>query len=403
MKRTLCLFLAMLSVMLLMACGDATVPVPAGTQAPTVAPTQGETPTPSNGALQQGTAKPTAGTQTKPTTQATAMPTQTPTQLNALAKARAKTQIGIWYAIWYDEGAGSIWENDRGPTQQPIYYRPLLPNGTYNTYASSDRDIMKWHIEEISNAGIDFLILDQTNDIDTGNGTLNNNALRLVRCIYDWNVAGNRTLKYCSAVGAYAELNNDMSIIESEAKKLWERYVNGKAFGTADHHLYVDGKPLMIIFPFTEKEWTDYKKANPGKTPYADKFTIRFAEGHAYEAGYWGWAMPKGTLVNEDVACIIPGWYKFNHPLEKVHRNKGQTYKKNWETLLASDVIPKHVVINSFNEYAEHTAVFTARTNKFPSNYPIEKWIDSTGKENPSMYWDMTKLYISKFRKGDTK
>lgn len=392
MKRIISLCLILISVVLLAACGDTTTT----TQEPSQAPTQ------------NGETMPTGGTSTQatPTVLATTVPTSTPSsgssQPNALAQARAKTQIGIWYAIWYDEGAGSIWENDRGPTQQPIYYRPLLKDGTYGTYQSSDSDIIQWHLEEISNAGIDFLIFDQTNDIDTGNGQLDTNARRTVGYIKRWNDAGNRPIKYCSAIGAYAALTGDMSLIESEAQKLWERYCM-KSFGTEDYHLYVDGKPLMIIFEVSVKEWEDYKKANPGKTPYADKFTIRFAEGHAYEAGYWGWVMPKGTLVNEDVACVIPGWYKFNHPYEKVYRNRGKTYQQNWETVLASDIIPRHIVINSFNEYAEHTAVFTARTNGFPSGYPIEKWLDSTGKENPSMYWDMTKLYISKYRNGDTK
>lgn len=376
MKRILCLMLLLMIVVVMGACGKST-----DTTNPSSVPAD-----PNSTSSQQPAVSPDR--------------TPSAEERNALVEARKDTQIGIWYAIWYTEG---FWDNDGGSTSQPIYYRPLLPDGTYGKYESSDRNIMKWHIEEISNAGIDFLILDQTNDIDTGNGALNQNALRLVRCIFDWNSAGNRPLKYCSAVGAYAELYNDMSIIESEAKKLWERYIDGKVFGTSDYHMYVDGKPLMVIFPFTEQEWLDYKKDNPGKTPYADKFTIRFAEGHAYEPGYWGWAMPKGTLINEDVACVIPGWYKFNHPLEKVYRNKGQTYKKNWETVLASDIIPQHIVINSFNEYAEHTAVFTAKTTGFPSGYPIEKWIDSTGQENPSMYWDMTKLYISKFRNGDVR
>ena len=397
MKRILCLCLVVCSIVLLASCGTGT------TQQPDVDVT------PTDSATSQAPVNPTPGTQvtpTAPTASTAPVPTGTPSsggsQPNALAQAREKTQIGIWYAIWYDEGAGSIWENDRGPTQQPIYYRPLLKDGSYGTYKSSDSEIIQWHLEEISNAGIDFLIFDQTNDIDTGNGQLNTNTLRTVGYIKRWNDAGNRPIKYCSAIGAYAALNSDMTIIESEAKKLWERYC-AKPFGTEDYHLYVDGKPLMIIFEVSVQEWEDYKKANPGKTPYADKFTIRFAEGHAYEPGYWGWVMPKGTLVNEDVACVIPGWYKFNHPYEKVYRNRGKTYQQNWETVLSSEIIPNHIVINSFNEYAEHTAVFTAKTTGFPSGYPIEKWIDSTGKENPSMYWDMTKLYISKYRNGDRK
>lgn len=317
---------------------------------------------------------------------------------STLAAARADTQIGIWYSIWYDlKETGSLWDDDKGTTNQPIYYRPLLPDGTYGKYDSGDRSIMKYHIQEITDAGIDFIILDQTNDIDTGDGTLNMNARNMVRCIWQWNKEeGNRKLRYCSAIGALAEMNGDMSIIESEAKKLWERYVDTD-WGTENDHVYVDGKPLMVVFPFTEEEWDAYT----GSKEYANRFTIRFAEGHAYEPGYWGWAMPKGTLVNEDVACIIPGWYKFNHPLEKVYRNKGKTYKKNWETLLASELIPDFVVINSFNEYAEHTAVFAADTSGFPKGYPLEKWVNENGEETPSLYWDMTKEYIAKYRNGD--
>ncbi len=317
----------------------------------------------------------------------------------SLAANREKSRIGIWYSIWYDmRKEHSFWDNDGGPTKLPILYKPLRADGTYGRYSSADERMLAYHLKQIADAEIDFIIMDQTNDIDNGDGSLNENSLLTARMIKEWNDAGNRPIKYCSSIGAYAELTGDFSIIESEAKKLWERYVEAP-WGTEEYHEYVDGKPLMIIFPMSPEQWEAYD----GDKTYANKFTIRFAFGHAYEPGYWGWVMPKGTFVTEDVACIIPGWYKFNHPYEKVYRERGNTYKKNWETLLASDVIPRFVVINSFNEYAEHTAVYTADTSDFPEDYPIEGWMDEEGKQAPSMYWDMTKAYIQKYRKGDRK
>ena len=70
--------------------------------------------------------------------------------------------------------------------------------------------------------------MDQTNNID--NGTLNRASIKTARTIQKWNdVAGNRTIKYCSGIGAYATKDN-MAHIESEAQKLYERYIQ-KAWG----------------------------------------------------------------------------------------------------------------------------------------------------------------------------
>ncbi len=314
-----------------------------------------------------------------------------------LKKKRAKTQIGIWYSVWYSNGSGNS-ANENFWNSENIYYKPLLPDGSYGRYDSLDDEIIQYHLNEITGAQIDFIIMDQTNDIDVGGGFINQRSIKMAKSIMKWNQdSNNRPIKYCSAVGVFAAINKDLSIIETEAKKLWERYVE-KPWGTEEHHLYVDGKPLLVIFETTKEQWDAYD----GDKTYADKFTLRFAIGHARQPGYWGWVMPEGTLVSEDVAVIMPGWYKFNHPLEKVYRNRGEWYKKAWETLLKSEIVPDFVVINSFNEYAEHTAVFSADTSDFPDDYPIEKWIDKDGNPAPSLYWDMTKVYIQKYKEGHT-
>lgn len=389
--RNLCLFLGLLlTLSMLFACAGEKNPV----SSPTVE-VSGET----------VTATPAQSTQ---------KPTARPSD-DSYEDQRKQAQIGIWYAIWYDSTAdGSFWDTSgrKNATYpgDPIYYRPLLPDGTYGKYSSLNNEIINFHLKEIADAQIDFIILDQTNDID--NGMLNSASLKTAKLIQAWNkVEGNRTIKYCSAIGAFATKDN-MGHIESEAKKLYERYINVKhGWGSPENHVYVDGKPLMVIFNcvFTEEEWNEYQATHD--TPYCDRFTIRYSTGHVKEGekGMWGWCMQDGPQIDEDVAVMMPGWYKIareGEPYGKpwhpyVYRQRGKFYADSWKELLQSNIVPDFVVINSFNEYAEHTGVFTAKTDLFPANYGIERWLDADGKENPSMYWDMTKEYISKFKNGD--
>lgn len=318
-----------------------------------------------------------------------------------LTQKRAKTQIGAWYSLWYDAlPENSFWDNEG--TGQRIYYRPLLPDGTYGRYDSADDNVIQFHLKEITDAGIDFLIFDQTNMIDVTNAVgkpwINDNSLKTAKAIQAWNDAGKKHLRYCSAVGAYATVNQDYTIVESEAKKIWERYIE-QPWGTDEHHIYVDGKPLLVLFTITEAQWAAYD----GDKTYTNKFTLRYSIGHAYDPGYWGWVIPFGATVTDDVCCLIPGWFKKNHPLEKVYRERGTAYRKNWERLLGSDTIPDFIVLNSINEYAEHTAVFPAKTSDFPADYEIERWLNADGEEEPTLYWEMTKRYIAKYRNGDVQ
>ena len=50
-------------------------------------------------------------------------------------KKRAKTQIGIWYSVWYSNGSGNS-ANENFWNSENIYYKPLLPDGSYGRYDS---------------------------------------------------------------------------------------------------------------------------------------------------------------------------------------------------------------------------------------------------------------------------
>ena len=349
---------------------------------------------------------------------ATATPTKEQAELQA---ARKKTQIGAWYSLWYDSlEKNSFWDNEG--TGLPILYKPLLPDGTFGRYDSGDDAVIQFHLQEITAAGIDFLIFDQTNDIDAmnaeGKAWININSIKMAKAISAWNkVPGNRQIRYCSAIGTFASVDKNtgealeeknLQVIEDEARKLYGRYINKKDYGSDVDHVYIDGKPLMVIFTVTQDEWEAYAATH--NTPYADKFTLRFSVGHAYDPGLWGWVIPK-VHVTEDVATILPGWDKINHPLVDVPRNRGNAYKTQWETVLGSSITPNFIVINSINEYAEHTAIWPADTSAFPTTpakdkhgyYNVVRWVNSEGEEDPYMYWNMTISYIQKYRNGETK
>ena len=143
-------------------------------------------------------------------------------------------------------------------------------------------------LQQIADAQIDFIIMDQTNMIDVGGGYINRNALKVAQAIQKWNESGKRPIRYCSGIGALACYAHDITIIESEAKILWERYCT-QPFGTERDHMFIDGKPLMVIFETTEEQWNAYD----GDKTYTNKFTLRFSVGHAYAPGMWGWVCPR--------------------------------------------------------------------------------------------------------------
>ena len=293
-------------------------------------------------------------------------------------------KVGIWYSVWYkydpeepDNKEKNLW------LDWDIKYKPLLPDGTYGLYDSMDEELIYFHLQEMTDAGIDFIIMDQTNFIDTSGGFINVRALKVAECIQKWNDEGHKEIRYCSAIGGI-QWTQDGKNIEDEAVLLNNRYLR-QDFGKS--YFMLDGKPLLIVYGDNgEKMWKDYLDGG-GKTKYTDKFTLRWADNQS-RPGYYGWAYDKGTKQDSEVMVVMPGWDN-RKGAEPVPRNHGEWYKESWRQVFAAETTPQMVVINSFNEYAENTGVFTAQTKLY-------------GDDAPDLYWNMTKEYIKLLREGGT-
>ena len=296
------------------------------------------------------------------------------------------TDIGIWYSVWYTKEEESSAEMQKNVwTAWELGTTSLLSDGTYGTYDTLDDTELLFHFKEMTDAGIDFIIMDQTNYIDTENGVINRRALHTAEKIKEWNDAGNKPLRYCSAVGGY-QWSQDPATVEQEARTLWERYVN-TPMGSEEYHYYLNGKPVLVAYGVDEADWNAYR----GSKTYADKFTIRFGIGSVGDKKeQWGWAATNGTIYSgrEESALVMPGW-RNRAGYDPVLRENGDFYRKCWETVLGSDGRPRVIIINSFNEFAERTAVFPADATAEP---------DPDDRYSGTLYWDMTKEYIAKFR-----
>jgi phosphoribosyl-AMP cyclohydrolase len=293
-----------------------------------------------------------------------------------------------------------------------INYQPQTL-GKYQTYSSTNAAVIDEHLRLISDAQIDFLILDQTNVITTDGGYIMTGALTVCQRIQVWNaIPTNRKIRYAVAIGAIQfdadprtpVHDTDPRRMEAEAKIVWEQFVQPCG---PSNYFYFEGKPLLVSYleykyRYIWESWTGKNDANrftirwvQGQVPTNDNSTVPPSDYHLY----FGWAYPEGALLNSNMMLVIPGWN--NAKSKCISRTpssgiEGDFYKlSGWQRVIAQK--PQIVIINSFNEYAEQTAVAPTSTALLTPYVKDdctrdEKWRSAT------FYWNMTKTYNQQYK-----
>ncbi len=137
---------------------------------------------------------------------------------------------------------------------------------------------------------------------------------------------------------------------------------------------------------------------SPGR---GDDFTdARFALGAAtgtaggastvmMNRGVYGWVFNEPTIIDTKVMGAMPGWSTahLGRDTTPILREGGNLFIREW--LKAIKQNPETIIINSWNDFAEETAIEPAtRTNS-----DAELWADSYGTECPSFYYELAKAY----------
>ena len=314
---------------------------------------------------------------------------------------------GVWKAMpadnYYVADALNFWDIE------DIRYVPRTLGG-FAQYDSGDPNVIDEHISMITEAGIDFVILDYTNYINYF--YIKERGLKFIERLAIWNANNqHRPLKYAVAVG-WAGLTRDGASMEYEAGVVWDDFINNPKC-PASNYFTLDGKPLLVGFGSRI-----YYNAYQGDKTNTNRFTLRWGDGQidadtatVYTANgpevippneygfYYGWAFINGSLANNDAMVVMPGWNYYLAPIvSRVYNGvPGDRYKLlSWERVLANK--PDMVIINSFNEYAEQTSVAPAESNDMYGSGDAEVWYNTNWEHDPNFYWNMTKSYNYRYK-----
>jgi hypothetical protein len=268
----------------------------------------------------------------------------------------SERRVGIAYSLWMD---ADHWENTWGT--------PLL-----GKYDSRDRTVIRKHAEWLFDAGVDFIWLDWSNQIDYdpvklwngGRQDLIEDATAILFDEYAKLVKRPEISIFIGVTGA-PEATDD-GRLQKKANQVYEMYVaNEKYSALLEKYL---GKPLLVVYVNTPSPWQN------GIPNWNDeRFTVRWMTGYVSEQtslvtperiskfGYWSWedrglqtfpvfgGYPEAMVINAATREQQPsGQYVF---IQAKGRRNGETFKESWAR--AHEIGPKYAMVISWNEWVK--------------------------------------------------
>jgi hypothetical protein len=107
--------------------------------------------------------------------------------------------VGIWYCANWDVNGGGWW-----PLSS---YRPLLPNGQYGMHDGADPNVIDYHLQQLADAKIDFILFDDTNGDFNAYGPQNvwikEKSKSVCARIKLWNERHSWKIKYAFSIGSF--------------------------------------------------------------------------------------------------------------------------------------------------------------------------------------------------------
>ncbi len=303
---------------------------------------------------------------------------------------------GSWRTLRWD-----YWKPNRQNTWEAwnIEYVPRTL-GAWRQYDSAEEPVIDEHLTQIAGTGIDFLLLDETNTLHVDGDYIFQRALAICRRIAARRAAGIASPRFAVGVGQI-QYTHDPAAIESEASEVWDRFVMSSDCGGPDNYAHLHASPLLVVYSelADRRGWETWG----GDKSSSGRFTLRWMQGvlgpttvagcgHAdgvvppSDYGlYYGWGTLDGAMTNSATMVAMPGWW--NHWSCFTPRDAGGFYQANgWDRILAA--APEVAVINSYNEYAEETAIAPADSTSVAGK--SERWVNGGGSLDPDLYWNLT-------------
>lgn len=323
-----------------------------------------------------------------------------------------------YHEVYTNNAGAGIWKvlfKEYGFPDYQNYWEALtiehVPTG--GLYDSGDTTKIEEHLDQIDDADIDFILIDLTNGVRS-HTWIHNRAKAVCNQLAVHNANGG-SLKFAIASGK-VQYSNNVADVEVEAQQVLDDFVNDPTCGP--HYYQTNSKPLLEVHfnSYSQKQsWLSAShsasnsfevKYGLGQIPVAQG-TPPSSSGSScggFPSGptppwsdlhnYIGWSTPYGTWSTGPWAVVMPGTNNKHGNVAKRNGTGYQFYEDcAWDRVQANKANIDTVLINSYNEYAEETAVAPTDTTQFTSQPVLsEPWNSS------SMYWNMTVNEVYDFK-----
>ena len=267
-------------------------------------------------------------------------------------------------------------------------------------YKSADPRIIASHLSEIEATGVDFIMLDWSNNLSSPNNSaqrlhwlesIETSSIDLIEIL----CKSKFRLKFCLMLG---DPGAPDAISDGRMRQMIDRALRmfTSSSSVRERWFMWYGKPLLPMYVGTPSPYLDV----------ADQFqdervTLRFLTGYVSQQrrllsgliskyGYWSWeerGQQTYTVVDgEAEAMTVSASWRGGSGVPEEGRLGGKTYRDEWTRV--REVGPKLVLITTFNEWVK---------GEQPSA-EISKDIEPS-IEFGSFYLDMTKLEIELFKR----
>ena len=258
-------------------------------------------------------------------------------------------RVALAYSLWHRDNR---WADG-----------PHKPWGTpeLGFYRSDDPKILSRHAEWLSGAGVDFVVIDWSNDLNMDvrrdAGPIMQRFIEQATLdLFDtWSLRPDapRVALMIGNPGEPDATGNDK--LTNKADEVHALFVSNPARARL-LQIYL-GKPLLLVYVNTPTPWT--RSLPPWRD---DRFTVRFMTGFITQQapllgpggvskyGYWSWedrGQPTYAICQGHPECVtvVAAWRGKGSP----GRDGGRTFTDLWE--FARKIGPRFVLAGTFNEW----------------------------------------------------
>lgn len=314
------------------------------------------------------------------------------------------SKIGAWFEPWW---AGNPPPADTISWPAVSEYEPLF-NGVGNYYDCGDTNDIIYEFGAIKAAGIDYLILDDTNTIldanaDSTKPWIQSNIVTMFNV--DAHLPAQQQIPMAVAIGGQLMLNHNILLQNEEANFVMANFAAWSSvyFKWMNLPLIINYNTFSLGADTYDPYWADasWRSTTRNAADFVNQAQNYFGEianGPAHH-GWWGWTQEYPQPLNSEAMTVMPGADNI-HRVETgacsptsctyhYDRQNGMTYTLEW--LRAIKQNPQTIVINSWNEFSDESAVESGWPNR--SDAPL--WSDSYGQETPDWYVQLTTGYTN--------